>query len=351
MLKLTHDLKVFYSKLQDEESRTLFKAWFLRFLDENDEHIWKFIDTMFENGCFSGEISELIKLQRDGFEIVLYGAGHVGKAAYNYFERHGLVANFFCDKNPKKQNTEYMKLPIISLQNLTKEHKNVAIVITTSSVWVDEIKKELENIGLAKHIYDFFVNYQICGYFDYDFLKPVKNEIYIDCGVLDGGTIKEFSDFTNGRYNKIYGFEPDDSSYRRTLNNLQEQKILRVEMINKGVWSEETELSFIAKGDGGSCIIPQGQEVVSVTTIDHVVGNDFVTFIKMDIEGSELEALHGAAKTIQRTKPRLAICIYHKPEDILGIPLYIQSLVPEYKYYIRQQAVCVGDLVLFALAD
>jgi hypothetical protein len=71
----------------------------------------------------------------------------------------------------------------------------------------------------------------------------------------------------------------------------------------------------------------------------------------MDIEGSELEALRGAKKTIQHTKPRLAISLYHKPEDILVIPLYIQSLVPEYKYYIRHNEIGMGGLVLYALAD
>lgn len=150
MLKYINDLKEFYSKLQDEESRALFKAWFLRFLEENDEYVWKFIDTMFENGCFSSEVSELIKLQRDGFEIVLYGAGHVGKAAYSYFERHGLVADFFCDKNPEKQNTKYMKSPIISLQTLHEEHKNAVIVITTSSIYLDEIKKRTRKYWFGK---------------------------------------------------------------------------------------------------------------------------------------------------------------------------------------------------------
>jgi hypothetical protein len=255
---MPRDLKEFYSKLQDDESRALFKAWLLRFLDENDEHVWDNAGSMFKKGYFSDEIAKLIKLKHDGFEIVLYGAGIVGKYAYIYFERHGLIADFFCDKNPEKQNTKYMNCPVISLQTLRKEHKNAVIVITTSKVWADEIKKELENIEIGKHIYDFFINYQIHGYFNYNFLNPVKNEIYVDCGVLDGGTIKEFSDFSNGQYSKIYGFEPDDLSYKQTLNNLQKQNIMRFEMINKGVWSEETQLSFFSKGDGGSHIISSG---------------------------------------------------------------------------------------------
>ena len=71
--------------------------------------------------------------------------------------------------------------------------------------------------------------------------------------------------------------------------------------------------------------------------------------IKMDIEGSELEALKGSKKVIQRDKPRLAICIYHKPEDMTEIPLYIKELVPEYKLYIRHHSNAGTETVLYAV--
>jgi hypothetical protein len=58
-------------------------------------------------------------------------------------------------------------------------------------------------------------------------------------------------------------------------------------------------------------------------------------FIKMDIEGSEMEALKGAASTIKNRKPCLAISVYHKPEGIVTIPAFLQNLVPEYKFYLR----------------
>ena len=76
---------------------------------------------------------------------------------------------------------------------------------------------------------------------------------------------------------------------------------------------------------------------------------DKITMIKMDIEGSELEALKGAKKTIQRDKPKLAICIYHKPEDMADIPLYIKELVPEYKLYIRHHSNFATETVLYAV--
>ncbi|MFH1618985.1 MAG: FkbM family methyltransferase [bacterium] len=69
----------------------------------------------------------------------------------------------------------------------------------------------------------------------------------------------------------------------------------------------------------------------------------------MDIEGAELDALKGAAETIKKNRPKLAICIYHKPSDLFEIPLFIKSLVPEYRFYLRQHQPISCDLVLYAV--
>ena len=87
---------------------------------------------------------------------------------------------------------------------------------------------------------------------------------------------------------------------------------------------------------------------VQVTAMDEVI-KDRVSFIKMDIEGAELRALRGAKYLIQKYKPKLAISIYHKPEDIIDIPNYIVDLVPEYKFYIRQYSYGYCETVLYAI--
>ncbi len=88
--------------------------------------------------------------------------------------------------------------------------------------------------------------------------------------------------------------------------------------------------------------------VVQGVNIDSVINQEKVTFIKMDVEGSELGALKGAEKTIRINKPRLAICIYHKKMDLLEIASYLLKVVPEYNFYIRQYWSNMWETVLYA---
>lgn len=89
-----------------------------------------------------------------------------------------------------------------------------------------------------------------------------------------------------------------------------------------------------------------------VTDIDSVVGKTKIGFIKMDIEGCELKGLHGAATTIKRDYPILAISAYHKKEDLIILPKYIKSLENDewkYKLYLLHHGVCASELVLYAI--
>ena len=69
----------------------------------------------------------------------------------------------------------------------------------------------------------------------------------------------------------------------------------------------------------------------------------------MDIEGAELDALKGAVHTIQTYRPKLAISIYHKPEDLVEIPLYLMEIMPDYQFYIRHYTTWLEETVLYAI--
>jgi hypothetical protein len=80
-----------------------------------------------------------------------------------------------------------------------------------------------------------------------------------------------------------------------------------------------------------------------------VCNEELVTFIKMDIEGSEYNALIGAADTIKKYKPKLAISIYHKPEDIIEILKLLLNMNQDYKFWIRHYSMAWFDTVLYAV--
>lgn len=126
----------------------------------------------------------------------------------------------------------------------------------------------------------------------------------------------------------------------------------RVTVVPCGMWSEKTELRFFADASMASKIVEdeeQNVQKIPVDSIDNICSEEKVTFIKMDIEGSELEALKGAVNVIKRDKPRMAICVYHKPEDLYTIPQWIKQTEPDYKLYLRQHEISEYETVLYAL--
>jgi hypothetical protein len=88
---------------------------------------------------------------------------------------------------------------------------------------------------------------------------------------------------------------------------------------------------------------------VDITAIDDYVKAHSVvpSFINMDIEGWELEALLGASDTIKQYKPKLAISIYHKAQDYVEIPELVLSLRPDYKVYVRHYTDIYADTIAY----
>ena len=192
-----------------------------------------------------------------------------------------------------------------------------------------------------------------CQYFDPDVIKLSENEALLDGGAYIGDTVDDFLTALKREklmgYNAIYSFEPDPSNYKilcsRQYDNFFPYCIAT---------SNRTEkVSFQQKGKGSSSAISnaaQGEEVIS-DTIDNVLKGKPVTFIKLDVEGYELAALEGAKETIIKNRPKCAICIYHKKEDLWQIQDYIDSLVDGYRYYIRAYEQTATELVLYALPE
>lgn len=181
---------------------------------------------------------------------------------------------------------------------------------------------------------------------------PVEDEVFIDGGAYCGDTILDLiSEFGKGKdyYKKIYAWEPDGRNRERLTKVCRGHK--NIEIIPFGMWSKRTVLHFNDVNGGNSFIDENGTAELQVDSIDNLCAGEKVTFIKMDVEGSEAEALHGAEHVIRRDKPRLAICVYHKPEDLYEIPFLIREMVPEYKLYIRHHSFTPHETVLYAVCE
>lgn len=172
------------------------------------------------------------------------------------------------------------------------------------------------------------------------------HEIIVDCGAFTGDTAKFF--YKNIPGCRVIALEPDERNFKL----LQKLNLEGLKPIKCGVWSEDTTLNFLDNGGGtlSGTVDSSGNTKIEVKALDHLPECRSATYIKMDVEGAEMEALKGAEQIIKEKKPKLAISIYHQPQDIFEIPLYIKKLNPDYKLYIHQHDTCRPfDTILYAV--
>jgi FkbM family methyltransferase len=206
------------------------------------------------------------------------------------------------------------------------------------------------------------VNTRCAQYFEENCITLGDGEIFVDGGAHQGESAFAFIKAVEAArltYAHVYSFEPDSVNYPLVVQNTS--GFPRVTVVPKGLWSSETELTFFEKGDtlGSSFVnLPDmsmaGTMVskVPVTSLDTFFEgkpeNELPTFIKMDIEGAEKEALIGARGIISSVKPKLAICAYHKPEDVYALPQTIMRIRDDYRFALRQYMAGQFETVLYA---
>lgn len=201
--------------------------------------------------------------------------------------------------------------------------------------------------------------------YDYELMQLNSDDVFVDCGAFDGDTFLEVTDYTKGKVKKYIAFEPDEANAKKLLakacgcdnvlvikkgvgdvnevKNFYNDGSLYSNFVDTGLWGDKTRRDVY--NDKDSYIS------VPVCRMDDAIGNEPVTVIKMDIEGSELEALKGASQIIKKNIPKLAICIYHKSEDLFSCILYINHIVGPgtYKYYVRHHSDNITETVLYAI--
>ena len=220
-------------------------------------------------------------------------------------------------------------------------------------LWIESILADDESIKTYNKIMNFrlsgnlsymegFVDRQEYQYFE-DFLGLAKKgEVFVDVGGFDGFTSLEFIKRCPD-YRAVYFFEPDEKNMVVAKARLEIYD--KVQLFQMGL-SDKKKIVKFSSGGSVSTISDEGDFEITVDALDDLV-DDAVTFIKMDIEGAEGLAINGARDTILRNHPRLAICVYHKDDDLWKIPEQIFSIRNDYAIYLRHYTEGVAETVMF----
>jgi FkbM family methyltransferase len=189
-------------------------------------------------------------------------------------------------------------------------------------------------------------------YFNNDVLSVDDNEIYVDVGAFDGDSIETFIDACNKNsvsYKQIFALEPDPDCFTLLDNNYGGRAGVSLHKI--GLWSESKTLEFVpsteALHDQAGTISDTGSVKIEALTLDDFLSGEPASFIKMDPSCDVEEVMKGAAKTISKYKPKLALGIYHSLNEFINVPQFIKSQCSEYKLYLRHNTYHLCDTDLY----
>lgn len=209
----------------------------------------------------------------------------------------------------------------------------------------------------SKRTFERIINFRLSGNLSYmsgftdrqkeqyfeDFLGlNERDEVFVDVGGFDGFTSLEFIKLCP-EYKGIYFFEPELKNMDVAKSRLSGYE--NINFLQKGLSNKEDTVRF-SIGGSASVISDDGEVEIQVDALDNIV-DSAVTFIKMDIEGGEGLAIDGARKTIEQSHPRLALCVYHKADDLWKIPEQVLSIRQDYRIYLRHYTEGVTETVMF----
>jgi len=350
-----------------------------------------------------------ISLIMSGREVVIYGAGKMGRLFKTNLIKRGIKVLAFVDSNPKFWGKDIDGIKIISPRRL-KKYSDKPVLIA-SLIYETEIYEKLRHMQLpfvyplcflnylypdifisaeywqkfnslfspknqadifkisefwsdeeSKRVFFNLIKFRFCfdkkliktiksnshQYFEPNILSLTKKEVFLDCGAYNGDTLVQFYQEVSGKFKKIYSFEPDQGNFRKLCQTVRKINTAKIIPVNKAVYSTNGKIGFRQTSDVDARIDNKGDVISTVTLDDFLKPKEKATFIKMDIEGAETEALLGAKDVLAQNKPKLAISVYHKDSDLWEIPLLIKRLNKNYRLYLRHYTNEIIDTVCYA---
>lgn len=174
-------------------------------------------------------------------------------------------------------------------------------------------------------------------YFEYELFRK-EREVFIDCGACTGSSLRDFLRIHNNEFERYISIEPDCENYiglKEYVASLDKDICNKIDIVNAAAYNQNGTAQFYELHGPGTFAAENGPVKIKTVTIDSISRDNIVTYIKMNIEGSEGAALEGAALTLQLYKPKLAIMGYHKTSDLWEVPYTIKKYNEKYKLSLR----------------
>ena len=332
-------------------------------------------------------------------EVVLFGAGFLGETEAPLLKNElNIVA--ISDNDPKKWKKEIAGIPCIAPEKIL-QYKNV-FVMSPVVKFYPQIAKQMQELGIShctvdayvvsKYLSEYAKVYQmldetsrhiyagmllsriqgdasripyLCEEKQYFALPQFRfcgiHEVFVDCGAYTGENSQEFIQNQVGVFDKIYAFESNPAALmamQRRLAWERDMWLFKGEQIvceRKFVGREHGQrVAFhVMEGNPTNSFVSVDEsdaEWIGTVSLDGYFaekGEERITFLKADIEGAEWDMLHGGQGIIQRSKPKMALSIYHNIYDFFRIPLLLKEWVPEYRFAVRQHWNSFEETVLY----
>jgi FkbM family methyltransferase len=356
--------------------------------------------------------SDAQSLFNSGREILIYGAGGNGRRVLGVLEKRKYRVKGFIDKNPQSSVDGYAFLSPNEMATIQNKDSYLLVIsvfnaFTDTCLLVKECRlmgynhivsfidlfRHFENdfghsFGLSSdstilnarnEIMDAFsllcdaesreafvstIAFRLTGdycrmpvpsmgaqYFDTSVKGLRKPEVFVDVGAYTGDTIGDLYRAFGG-IDTIIAFEADPVNYIRLLENVRRMMPTPARSflpLPLGVWSEFAQLALTEGKGVASAIATDGTRQVQCIDLDSLLRQFQPDFVKMDIEGAESNAVRGESELIRECAPNQAICVYHHPDHLWSIPLYLRSLTAKYTYSIRVHQLNGFETVLYAV--
>lgn len=349
----------------------------------------------------------------DKFRPVLFGAGALGRVVLDGLRRGGVDPICYADNNPRRWGTNVDGLAVDSLAAAIDRHgRGVPIVLTiytgaaveaalrklglrvitfpelaqdfpdqllpwgpldlpsrmsqcgarireAFSLWADDESRE-EYIAQVRfrHAFAGPVPPHLpaeATYFPDDLVELVAEEVFVDCGAFDGDSVGAFLRRTGGWFGGVAAIEADPQNaekLRQFVGRLPAAIASSIRVIEGAVGSKNETIRFHATGTRASNLSDDRDAIeVRCHKLDDILHGATPSYIKMDIEGAEADALEGAREIIRRHAPVLAICLYHRQSDLWEIPLQVREMTDRYRFFLRRYSDDCWEQLLYAIPD